>query len=67
MYTLQRSILLENGERSLFRIPLDKVGGLTDEQEPVVNKVMQGSDIFITGGGGTGKTYVLKKVYQLFR
>ena len=28
---------------------------------------MQGSDIFITGGGGTGKTYVLKKVYQLFR
>ena len=58
---------MENGERSLFRIPLDKVGGLTDEQEAVVNKVMQGSDIFITGGGGTGKTYVLKKVYQLFR
>ena len=31
---------MENeGDRSLFRIPLDRVGGLTDEQERVLKEV----------------------------
>ena len=48
---------MENeGDKSLFRIPLDRVGGLTDEQERVLKEVMKGFDILVTGGAGTGKT-----------
>lgn len=49
------------GDGSLFRIPLDRVGRLTDEQERVLKEVMEGFDILVTGGAGTGKTYVLKQ------
>lgn len=53
---------MENeGDRSLFRIPLERVGGLTDEQERVLKELMEGFDILVTGGAGTGKTYVLKQ------
>lgn len=52
------------GDRSLFRIPLDRVGGLTDEQERVLKEVMEGFDTLVTGGAGTGKTYVLKQIVK---
>lgn len=38
------------------------ISGLTDEQETIFNKAMAGENLFITGGAGTGKSYLLKRL-----
>lgn len=37
------------------------VSGLTDEQKAVFNAMAAGHNVFLSGGAGTGKTYVLRK------
>lgn len=38
---------------------------LSEEQHRVVQTVLKGESIFFTGGGGTGKSYLLKKLISL--
>lgn len=38
------------------------ISGLTEEQKNVFNKAMNGENLFITGGAGTGKSYLLKRI-----
>lgn len=37
---------------------------MTDKQESAFNKYLEGENIFITGQGGTGKSYFIKKIYD---
>ena len=37
---------------------------LSEEQNSVFNKILQGSSIFFTGSAGTGKSYLLKKILK---
>ena len=38
--------------------------GLTQEQQEAYEAIRQGKSIFITGPGGTGKSYLLKHIYE---
>lgn len=38
---------------------------LTDEQKKAFNAIKEGKSVFITGPGGTGKSYLLKMIYDL--
>ena len=38
---------------------------LTSEQKQAFDAVIEGKSIFITGPGGTGKSYLLKLIYDL--
>lgn len=38
--------------------------GLTQDQETAWHAMCSGSDVFITGGAGTGKSYILKKYIE---
>lgn len=38
------------------------ISGLTEEQKAVFDKAMDGKNLFITGGAGTGKSYLLKRI-----
>ena len=42
----------------------NRVGCLTKEQSNVLLSAMNGSDLFITGGAGTGKTFLLKVIAE---
>jgi len=39
---------------------------LTDEQLQVMNHLLDGKNIFLTGGGGVGKSYLLSVIYTEF-
>ena len=37
---------------------------MSDNQESAFNKYLDGENVFITGQGGTGKSYFIKKIYE---
>ena len=37
---------------------------LSNEQEYAINKFTEGKNIFITGPGGTGKTFLIKEMIK---
>jgi ATP-dependent DNA helicase PIF1 len=48
-----------------FRPESSLLVNLSSEQREIVETVLQGESIFFTGGGGTGKSYLLKKLVEL--
>lgn len=46
--------------------PLSKLNTLTHEQRAVINHLLQGENLFLTGGGGVGKSYLLSVIYTEF-
>lgn len=41
--------------------------GLTRDQEKALKACMEGKNVFLTGGGGVGKTYLVKKIVEELR
>lgn len=46
--------------------PVSLLETLTDEQLTVLNRLLEGDNIFLTGGGGCGKSYLLSVIYTEF-
>ena len=42
------------------------VDSLTDEQKSIFDKVLSGKNLFITGGAGTGKSYLLRQIIAAY-
>jgi len=40
---------------------------LDEQQQKAVNTVLKGNNVFLTGGGGTGKSYVLEHIIDIFK
>ena len=40
---------------------------LTNEQINVVQQILAGKNVFMTGGGGVGKSYVIRMIYNLLK
>ena len=45
----------------------DKVVSLSPDQERALSLVLDGKSVFITGPGGTGKTYLIRQIYHALR
>jgi ATP-dependent DNA helicase PIF1 len=43
-----------------------KLNTLTHEQRSVIDHLLQGENLFLTGGGGVGKSYLLSVIYTEF-
>ena len=46
--------------------PTSLLDTLTEEQLSVINQLLEGDSIFLTGGGGVGKSYLLSVIYTEF-
>jgi ATP-dependent DNA helicase PIF1 len=46
--------------------PTSLLNTLTEEQLSVINQLLEGDSIFLTGGGGVGKSYLLSVIYTEF-
>ena len=42
------------------------MAGLNDEQSEIVERVLTGENIFITGSGGVGKSYIIDRIQRQF-
>ena len=51
---------------SSITMPVSKLNTLTHEQRAVINHLLQGENLFLTGGGGVGKSYLLSVIYTEF-
>jgi uracil-DNA glycosylase len=45
------------------KIPISRLGSLTGEQLAVIDHLLGGESLFLTGGGGVGKSYLLSVIY----
>ena len=57
-----------SSSKPVFSFPTPSSAVLTDlssEQRAVVDAVLKGESIFFTGGGGTGKSFLLKKLISI--
>lgn len=45
---------------------VSKLDTLTEEQIMVINDLLDGNNLFLTGGGGVGKSYLLSVIYTEF-
>lgn len=43
-----------------------RIDTLTKEQQNVINQLLHGKNIFLTGGGGVGKSYLISTIYKEF-
>uniref|UniRef100_A0A6C0KRG7 Ribonuclease H n=1 Tax=viral metagenome TaxID=1070528 RepID=A0A6C0KRG7_9ZZZZ len=46
--------------------PRSRLDTLTDEQHRVIDYLLTGQNLFLTGGGGVGKSYLLSVIYTEF-
>ena len=46
--------------------PPSLLESLTEEQLSVINHLLEGENLFLTGGGGVGKSYLLSAIYTEF-
>lgn len=44
-----------------------KLNTLTNEQRAVISHLLKGENLFLTGGGGVGKSYLLSVIYTEFQ
>lgn len=44
-----------------------KLNELNEEQNKVFNRILAGENLFITGDGGTGKSYLIKYIYNYYK
>jgi ATP-dependent DNA helicase PIF1 len=47
-------------------MPISKLDTLTDQQLSVIDYLLEGDNLFLTGGGGVGKSYLLSVIYTEF-
>ena len=45
-------------------IPEELLNGLSQQQQDAFQKIAKGENVFITGPGGTGKTFMLKRTHE---
>ena len=45
-------------------IPKELLDGLSEQQQDAFHKIAEGQNVFITGPGGTGKTFMLKRIHK---
>ena len=45
-------------------IPEELLNGLSQQQQDAFQKIAKGENVFITGPGGTGKTFMLKRIHE---
>src|SRR6056300_1536124 len=45
-------------------IPEELLDGLSKQQQDAFHKIAEGQNVFITGPGGTGKTFMLKRIHE---
>ena len=46
--------------------PVSRLDTLTEEQKSVLHYLIRGDNVFLTGGGGVGKSYLLSIIYTEF-
>ena len=46
--------------------PVSRISTLTDEQQSVLQYLLEGKNVFLTGGGGVGKSYLLSVIESEF-
>ena len=47
-------------------VPVSRIQTLTEEQQSVLQYLLQGNNVFLTGGGGVGKSYLLSVIETEF-
>jgi len=47
-------------------VPVSRLDTLTEEQKSVLHYLIRGDNVFLTGGGGVGKSYLLSIIYTEF-
>lgn len=45
---------------------VSQLATLTSEQRGVINTLLNGNNVFLTGGGGVGKSYLISTIYREF-
>jgi ATP-dependent DNA helicase PIF1 len=58
---LKENMASETTETATEKSPLDL---LTVEQRSVINQLLSGNSVFLTGGGGVGKSHVISTIYK---
>jgi ATP-dependent DNA helicase PIF1 len=53
-------------DANIVPVPLSRLDTLTEEQKSVLHYLIRGDNIFLTGGGGVGKSYLLSIIYTEF-
>lgn len=55
-----------NTKNSSSIMPTSKLDTLTNQQLSVIDHLLEGDNLFLTGGGGVGKSYLLSAIYTEF-
>lgn len=56
----------QRSERQTLLLPLFTDADCSEEQRKILALVSQGANIFVTGSAGVGKSFVIRKICQLF-
>jgi ATP-dependent DNA helicase PIF1 len=53
-------------DANMIAAPQSRLDTLTEEQKSVLHYLIRGDNVFLTGGGGVGKSYLLSIIYTEF-